>query len=441
VLSEGIGVSRLFGRGFLSLIITQFFGAANDNVLKTVLVFCVVDGLWQGTLGSGGQGIVSLCMFVPFILLSGYGGQVADRFSKRNVSVAVKIAEVPIAVVAAIGFMTGTLWIAMLAMLLLASQSAFFGPSKYGMIPELVDDADLSRANGAINMMTNIAVIGGTLIAGFVTDLFSPQAVPGGVAPEPVSWLPGAVLVAVAGMGLAASFLIPKLPACKPDLKFDLNPVGCYVESLRDMARGPLLMVALAWGYFYFLAGLALLILPEYTVVLQITRAKASMLLGILGVAIGLGSVVAGLVSGRRIEPRLIPIGALGISVAFLLLGFVSGSFAAVAALIFVAGLFAGAYIIPLQAMLQHYSPDDERGRFLGTANAISFAFLATASAVYWVIRPAFGTQPHRIFIICGVVMLVGAAYFMYRLRSQMKGVEVHDRPLPSSAATSREDE
>ncbi|MHC5028282.1 MAG: MFS transporter, partial [Planctomycetota bacterium] len=273
-------MSRLFGRGFLSLIITQFFGAANDNVLKTVLVFCVVDGLWQGTLGSGGQGIVSLCMFVPFILLSGYGGQVADRFSKRNVSVAVKIAEVPIAVVAAIGFMTGTLWIAMLAMLLLASQSAFFGPSKYGMIPELVDDADLSRANGAINMMTNIAVIGGTLIAGFVTDLFSPQAVPGGVAPEPVSWLPGAVLVAVAGMGLAASFLIPKLPACKPDLKFDLNPVGCYVESLRDMARGPLLMVALAWGYFYFLAGLALLILPEYTVVLQITRAKASMLLG-----------------------------------------------------------------------------------------------------------------------------------------------------------------
>jgi acyl-[acyl-carrier-protein]-phospholipid O-acyltransferase/long-chain-fatty-acid--[acyl-carrier-protein] ligase len=126
-------------RGFVALLVTQFLGAANDNVLKTVLVFVVVSGVWAGQLGDGGQGIVSLCMFLPFVLFSGYGGQLADRYSKTWMSVRLKLLEIPIALVALLGFALGNLWITMAAMWLLAMQSAFFGPAKYGMIPELVE--------------------------------------------------------------------------------------------------------------------------------------------------------------------------------------------------------------------------------------------------------------------------------------------------------------
>jgi acyl-[acyl-carrier-protein]-phospholipid O-acyltransferase/long-chain-fatty-acid--[acyl-carrier-protein] ligase len=155
---------------------------------------------------------------------------------------------------------------------------------------------------------------------------------------------------------------------------------------------------------------------PEYTEVLTITRAKASYLLGILGVAIGAGSVTAGLISGHRIEPRLIPLGALGLTLFFTLLGVVPPGFGGVAAFIFGAGFFAGFYIIPLQALLQQLSPDDERGRFLGTANAISFAFLSVASLLYWVIRPAFGNSPQRIFLLSAALMIAGGVFFLYRV-------------------------
>ncbi len=430
--------SNLFNRGFLSLLVTQFFGAANDNILKGVLIYMVIDGAWAGRLGSGGQGLVSICFTLPFIVLSGYAGQFADRNSKQYVSVLVKVIEVPIALLALLGFWIGNLWVTLGSLVALTCQSAYFGPAKYGMIPELVESRELSRANGTINMMTNLAVIFGTLAAGKIADLYSPLPGTDGEAAPGMLWLPGAVLVAVALAGLAAVVFLPRLEPGDRTLRYDLNPLATYIGSLKDIARTPLLMVMLAWGYFYFLAGLALLIIPEYTVVLEsynVSRAEVSVLLGVMGVAIGVGSALAGLISGHAIRPRLIPIGAVGLSVFFILLGTVPPTLPAlpamwrvlassISAFIFGAGVFAGFYIIPLQALLQRLSPDDERGRLLGTANGVSFAFLTLASLLYWVIRPAFGVpgapqHPEKIFLISAILMIVGSAYFLWRIKAR----------------------
>jgi len=417
--------SNLFKRGFLSLVVSQFFGAMNDNLLKGVLTFMVISGVWTGQLGNGGQGIVGICFTIPFILLSGYAGQIADRYSKRTVTMWVKIAEIPIAIVAGVGFMTSNLWITLIALLALTCQSSFFGPAKYGMIPELVDDSDLSRANGSINMMTNLAVIIGTLAAGFISDAYCPN--PAAQATGWI-WLPGVALVTTAVVGLvAATFLTPLQPGDR-NLKFDWNPFTTYIETIKEMSKTRLLMVMMAWGYFYLLAGIALFIVPEYTQVLNITNAEASVLMGVLGIAVGVGCAAAGLISGHRIEPRLIPIGAGGLIFFFTLLGLVPPwipnvqpllriALSNVAMFIFGAGFFAGFYIIPLQALLQKLSPDNERGRFLGTANAVSFAFLTVAALLYWVIRPAFGNQPQNIFYLSAFLMAAGAAFFLWQLR------------------------
>jgi acyl-[acyl-carrier-protein]-phospholipid O-acyltransferase/long-chain-fatty-acid--[acyl-carrier-protein] ligase len=415
--------SNLFKRGFMSLVLTQFFGAMNDNVLKGVLTFMVIDGAWAGQLGAGGQGIVGVCFTVPFIILSGYAGQIADRHSKRTVTRWVKAIEIPIAMLAGLGFYFGNLWLTLSALIALTCQSSFFGPAKYGMIPELVEDRDLSRANGTINMMTNVAVIVGTLIAGVVSDLYSPQdAGPG------QGWLPLVTLTLIAIAGLAASAFMTPLKIGDKDLRYNPNPFSTYIETIREMSKSRLLMVMMAWGYFYLLAGIALFIVPEYTVVLGINRAEASVLMGVLGVAVGVGCAVAGLISGHHIEPRLIPIGAAGLILFFVLLGAVPPSMpdmqpmvrvalSNVAFFILGAGFFAGFYIIPLQALLQKLSPDDERGRFLGTANAVSFTFLTIAAVFYWVVRPAFGNQPQNIFYLSSLLMATGAAYFLWMLR------------------------
>ncbi|MCH8804887.1 MAG: MFS transporter [Planctomycetes bacterium] len=413
--------SNLLKRGFVSLLFTQFFGAANDNILKGLITYMVIDGAWAGRLGTGGQGVVGLCFTLPFILLSGYAGQFADRNSKRYVSVLVKVLEIPIALVALAGFWTGNLWLTLASLVALTCQSAFFSPAKYGMIPEIVDRADLSRANGTITMMTNIAVIAGTFAAGALSDRYSPLSAAGGPSPHAILWLPGAALLLVALAGLVSVLFLKRLEPGDRDLRYQWNPFATYIATLPRMARSPLLMVALAWGYFYLLAGLALLIVPEYTTVLGINRKEASGLLGVLALAIGGGSAIAGLISGRRIEPRLVPVGAFGITVFFVLLGVVRPNYWGVAGLIFGAGFFAGFYIIPLQALLQKLSPDDERGRFLGTANGISFAFLSVASALYAIIRPSFGDAPQRIFLVSAALMLVGAGYFLFRLRHMLR--------------------
>lgn len=428
--------SNLCKRGFLSLILTQFFGAANDNILKGVLIYMVIDGSWAGRLGPGGQGIVSVCFTLPFIILSGYAGQFADRNSKRYVSVLVKIIEIPIAGLALIGFWIGSLWITIVALVALTCQSAFFGPAKYGMIPELVDTRDLSRANGTINMMTNISVIVGTLAAGAIADAYNPLPNAQTSVTQPILWLPGLVMVVVAAAGLITIQFLTRLEPGDRTLKYNLNPFATYIASIKEMARSPLLLVMLAWGYFYFLAGLALLILPEYTVVLKshhVSRAEVSVLLGVMGVAIGIGSISAGLISGHSIRPRLIPIGAAGLTFFFVLLGTIPPTLpdlapmwrivaSPIAGFIFGAGVFAGFYIVPLQALLQRLSPDKERGRLLGTANGISFTFLMFSSILYWIIRPAFGTgegeqHPEKIFLLSAVLMITGVAFFFWRLK------------------------
>ncbi len=408
--------SNLVKRGFVALLATQFLGAANDNILKGVLTYMVIAGAWTGQLGTGGQGIVGLCFTIPFIVLSGYAGQFADRHSKRYVSVLVKVVEIPIAIVAMVGFWTGNLWVTMAALLALTCQSAFFGPAKYGMIPELVESRDLSRANGTINMMTNIAVIAGTLGAGIFSDWYDPLPDANGAVADALPWVPGVAMVIVAVAGLGAVLFLVKLEPGDRNLRYDWNPFTTYVTVLRHMSRTPLLTVALAWGYFYLLAGIALLIIPEYVEVLAIDRGKASLLLGVMAVGIGVGSVVAGLVSGHRIEPRLVPVGGAGLSVFFILLGVVPPTFTNVAVFIGGAGFFAGFYIIPLQALLQKLSPDDERGRFLGTANAISFGFLSVASVIYWVIRPWFD-RPEAIFLVSAALMICGTGFFVIKLR------------------------
>ncbi len=507
--------SNLFKRGFLSLVMAQFFGAMNDNILKAVLIFMVINGAWVGVLGDSGPSIVTFCFTIPFILLSGFAGQVSDRYSKRTVTWWVKSVEIPIALIAGYGFYVQNLWMTLFALIALTCQSAFFGPAKYGMIAELVDDSDLSRANGSINMLTNLSVIIGTLLAGAVSDAYCPlpyrapafadRQVNEGFDEITLSYdvpslregkekiailkkldfknakmrakgngdeneaevldvdfyreplvqrnedsvtqsqkdkyklavlnpfgelsLPMIALVLVAVLGWLASLLLTPLPKGNAQLKFDYNPFSTYIETIKEMSQTRLLMVMMAWGYFYLLAGIALLIVPEYSEIMDITRKNASVLMGVLGIAIGLGCGVAGLISGHKIMPRLIPMGALGLIVFFFLLAFVTPPvlgmkaesyevlFSSVSLFIFCAGFSAGFYIVPLQALLQSLSPDGERGRFLGTANGVSFMFLTLASLVVLVLAPAFKGAEYKMFYFCSGLMLVGAIYFLWAFR------------------------
>ena len=396
--------SAIHPSGFSALIVTQFFGAANDNILKGVLGFAVASGgIWAASLGEGGQGWVGLCLTLPFILFSGWAGQIADRFGKRDLTVGLKVGEVGVVAVAGVAFLAGSVWLAVFAMVLMAAQSAFFGPAKYGMIPEVVRASRLSGANGTINLFTNLAIIAGTIAAGPVYDAYAPLD-----ADASLAWLPGAAMIAVSIFGVVASLGIPRLRAANPDLRFDWNPVGTYWRSLREMSRGPLLAVTLAWSFFYLLGMLVLLILPDYKDLLGTSAAVAANLLGVVAIAIGVGSMAAGIVSGSRVRPGLAPLGALGMAISMAVLAFAPRDATTIGVLLVPLGIAAGFYIVPLQTMLQQFSPDASRGRFLGTANAVSFVASSLASLVFLACRRA-GMDADSVFLVAAGGALLAA--------------------------------
>ncbi len=374
-------------------------GAANDNILKTILGFAVVNGMWEGKLGQGGQGLIALCLFVPFILFSGWAGPLADRYSKRTISVAMKWIEIPLALSAGIGFVMGHFWSAAIAMFILATQSTFFSPAKYGMIPEIVPKENISRANGILNMTTNVAIITGMLIAGIVSDQLQKKT-------ESVfeMWLPGIVLTGVAVIGLLAIVWLPKLMPMEPRTRLPLNPFATYISTGREMCSSMLMRVAVAWASFYLLATIVLLLVTELGLILHVNDTKVSYLLASIGISVGLGSLLAGFLSRGCIRLRLSKIGALGMAASMLLAGLAPISYTMTLICLVFLGLFAGLYAVPLQSLMQMLPLPERRGRVLATSNAMSFLFMAIGSLLYWATRPLFGDSPHYIFLACAVV-------------------------------------
>jgi len=181
-----------------------------------------------------------------------------------------------------------------------------------------------------------------------------------------------------------------------------------------------LMTVMFSWSGFYMIGMMALLIIPEYQTILKIDYTQTSYLVGALGVAVAIGSVTAGLLSGKKIRPYFIPFGAIGMTICFALMGSLTPTYATVASLIFLTGVFAGFYIIPLQSLLQFLSPGDERVRFFGTANALSFVFSTVGSLAYWGLTGGLGVPANRVPLACAAIAMTGTIVGIIQLNRIM---------------------
>ncbi len=402
-------------RGFIALNICQFFTAANDNILKQVLIFGIAaGGLWAGMLGEGAQAYASLCLAIPFVVLSGFAGQFSDRFSKRSVCLAVKVAEVFIAALAMYGFWITNVWIVLLAMVLISVQSTFFTPAKFGILPEILEESELSRGNGTINMFTYIAVILGSAIGGPIYDAYAPDM---NLQPDadPMLWLPGAILLVVAILGTVAAVGLPRLVAQNPSCTIRPLLFRTYLETWRDIRGTPLVPVIVAWSFFYLIVGgIAILVLPDYKDLLGISATMTAMLLAVLGISIGVGDYAAGRLSGHRIRPGLIPIGAVGTTVMFVVTALIPLNFYLVLACLSLAGFLAGFVMVPLQTMTQQFSSTEERGRVLGLWNCLSFVGIIIGNLLFLIVK-RMGVPSNYVFLVCGA--LGGAFTLWYFLR------------------------
>ena len=361
---------------------TQFLGAFNDNLFKQVVLLMCVDysnarGLNGGILQYGAQAIFA----IPFVLLSGFAGYLADRYSKRRIVVVCKLAEIGIVLLGIAALSTGALWPVLTVLFLLGTHSAFFGPSKYGILPELVRERDLPAANGIFQMTTFVAIIVGTIAAGILKQRF---------LPDRIGWAALAYL-SVALCGQITAQLVRRTPAAHPGLAFDWTEFGVSAETLHMFRRDRPLLAALAMYSLFWLVGGV--VTPCDNAFgknqLKLDDESTSLLLGSVVIGISIGCAVGGWLSGKKVEFRLVTGGCWGMVGGLLLLA-IFGSLglqkrATLAwshAFLLLMGTSAGLFTVPLQVFLQSRPPGDQKGRVIGAMNLVNWIGILLSTPV-----------------------------------------------------------
>ncbi len=394
-------------RGFWSLFVTQFQGAFSDNVLKNLVIFMLVamdlDLAQKHKIGE----LVGALFSLPFILFSMAGGFLADRFSKRTITFGVKVFEILVMSIALAGFMWWGMPVLLACVFLMGVHSAFFGPSKYGLLPELLPEKRLSWGNGLLELGTFTAIILGTVTAGLLAEHFRGH-----------HGRSGTILIVLAVFGLLTSLGITRVPAADPRRKFRANFLGSLFAQMRSW-RGdrPLVLAVLGNTYFNFLGALLLLNIFFFGAdVLKVSEAQIGYLNAALAVGIGLGSVAAGYLSGGKIEYGLVPLGAVGLSVGSLLLAAPGLTLWPALVRLALLGFAGGFFIVPISALLQHRPDKSKKGEVLAAANLLSFVGVFLASGAHFLLTQFAHFTPSQIFLFGSALTFAGSIYVLILL-------------------------
>ncbi len=375
-----LGILR--SRRFLPLFVTQFLGAFNDNLFKNAMVILILFRI-AGEDGLNGQLMVTAAagiFILPFFLFSATAGQLADKYDKSRLIRYVKAAEIAAMGLAALGFVLGDAYFLTAVLFLMGAQSAFFGPLKYGILPEHLAEDELVGGNALIEAGTYLAILAGTIGGGLL------------ILADGGKTLVSLAVVALALAGWAASLAIPKSPAAAPDLKVNWN---LYTETRDIMVlaakRQDVFLSILGISWFWLVGATFLAQFPAFAKdVLGGSEQVVTLFLTVFSVGIGVGSMLCDRLLKGEVSARHVPFGALGMAIFSVDLYFASGLTAVPAELIgagaflaqpahwrvlvdlFLISLCGGVYIVPLYAILQSRAAKAERARTIAANNVLN---------------------------------------------------------------------
>ncbi len=422
-------------RSFWGMTITQFFGAFNDNLFKQLILLLSIVVLADGTK-SDNQGTATFIFSLPFLLVTGFAGYLSDRFPKRPIIILCKVAEIVVMGLGALAFLvygkTNSLAFLYVVLFFMGAQSGFFGPAKYGILPEMLRDKDLPRANGLILMTTFIAIIMGTVVAGLILDYF-----PGKL------WVGSSACVIIALVGTLSSLFVRKVPPANPQLQLQASSFTVPPDMLRMLLADKPLHIAL-WvsSMFWLLAGMVPNAINALGVIeLQVGDKYTSYLNGVISIGIALGCVIGGIASRGNVDFRLLRAGAIGMMCCLGVLaipahGDISlligpdgtlerfpgigespqwlGYWGSLGILLLL-GAFTGLFAVPLQVFMQTRPPDDKKGRMIAVMNQANWVGIAISGVLYNVfaaIISALAWPRSTTFLFIAALMLPIALFY-----------------------------
>jgi len=379
--------------------------------LKFLVIYLIVERNFPAAARDRLVLLVGALFALPYLLFSLAGGYLADRFSKRSVTIGTKIFEISVMIFALFSLAVGNLPMEAATVFLISTQGALFGPAKYGLLPELLPEKELSWGNGVIELGTFIAAITATMAADS----------------SPLRFVAGrhgrasyCSRTLCADWSRALEFRACPPPIPRGDFGRILSPISA-ARSASSRGNRVLAWAVVGNTYLWFLAALLQFVIVIYGHdVLRVDEAQISYLQAAVGIGIGVGSLTAGYLSRGKIEYRLVPLGAIGMTLFGFLVSRHGLGIWPVRSDLAMLGFFGGFYAVPLNALIQHRPAREQKGGVIAAANLLSFVGVFLAAGMYFLFASLAHLQPGQIFM-AGAIMTLGATLYAILLLPDSK--------------------
>ncbi len=432
--------SLLQTRRFLPMFLTQFLGALNDNVFKQalILLFTYQAASLSSLSPSVLNNLSAMLFILPYFLFSATAGQIADKYEKSQLTRLIKLFEIGIMALATIGFLLHHFVLLFVALFLMGTHSAFFGPIKYAILPQLLQEDELVGGNALFEMGTSLAILIGMIIGGVVM-------VESGDNLLGISLL----VLSIAGLGYLSSRQVPARSVGNANLRVDWNIFRTSTQALRYLKGLPsVFWTVLGISWFWYYGATFLTQIPQFTKqTLHGSEPVVTFLLTVFSVGIGLGSLMCERLAGHRVNLKLVPIGAIGLCLFAIDLYFSvhqlqpashdqslnlilsQAEYYRTFLDLFCIGVFGGFYIVPLYAYMQAHSPHSHRARVIAANNILNALFMVASAIVAMLALSELKLGLDELFLLTSGLSIVVSALVIYKVKHLSKGDPVTFEP------------
>ena len=398
---------------WFKLFLLNFVGVLNDNFMKHCIIFVAVgwsmpEWMTQSQLIAA----VSAALVLPYLLLSPYSGEIAERFEKQRIVRLMKMLELPIVAVAGIGFWIESVWVVLLAVLLMGMQSCLYSPAKYGLICDVEGERGVAFGSGMFEMMAFLGILIGTVLAAYLSDHYA-------------WWVVSLVMVVLALVGWRLSVILGI-----KGLEFDSqhntdrvtrNPIRFLIDSYRFASQHKGLNRAIYGASLLWLLGgvLQMNVVLHCTRTLGMSNTASSVVLAMAAVGIAIGCSVTGKLIEKRDKRGFIVGGLIGVVLALSIVLIFKPQGWMLGAMVFLIAFSGGVFQVPCLTIVQSADIGHRLCGMLAYLNLLTFIFVLIGTAIFSVITALTAQNSYAVFVVMLIITIL--SIFVFVKQGKMK--------------------
>ena len=405
---------------WFKLFLLNFVGVLNDNFMKHCIIFVAVgwvmpEWMTQSQLISA----VSAALVLPYLLLSPYSGDIAERFQKQKIVRLMKLMEIPIVALAGVGFWIESVWIVLLAVLLMGTQSCLYSPAKYGLIRDVDGEQGVAFGSGMFEMMAFLGILIGTVLAAYLSDHYA-------------WWIVAVIMIVLAIIGFILSKILgivetqyiasPQEQNSRPQNFASLhllNPIRFLIASYQFASQYNGLNLAIYGASLLWLLGglLQMNVVLHCTRTLGMTNTQSSIILSMAAVGIAIGCSVAGKLIENRNKQNFIIGGLIGVALALIIVLIFKPEEWVLGVLIFLIAFCGGIFQVPCLAIVQSADIGRKLGSMLAYLNLLTFIFVLIGTVIFSIVTVFTNQSSYAVFVVMLIITLLSLVLFILKDR------------------------